>query len=373
MEKLIIALIFLSSILLPNFAISQNSFKEIGGLLIISLLIVSWVWKFNKWLSALVLWFVVRMMLPPFQPYGMVVITNVFMGLTVYLFIKNVKFDWVRIYQAIAITCLIQIATVFLQWSNLFFCWNAMNDGGRVWGLFGNSNWSGCYIAMTMPVCLILSKRSKWYLLSLLGLSALLIMDANFATLAGFTSVGLFFYLTYRDKLLQLKADKIILTSLLLLTAFVIIKPVYMWDGGRYEIWNRAYKFCKFNLPNNGEAGRNGQDPSMQSHFVQGRGLGECRRLLPMIQPKEYTDSNQTWTHTHNEYLNLLFDAGLIGLIIFIGLIVTSFRRAKNIAFACGLVAILVNSIGFFPFHTSPIGYLALIYLGGLDAVLPEC
>lgn len=364
MEKFLIPIIFLSCALIPNYSVSQTMFKEIGALLLSSLFIIWWVWKHNKWLAALLLWLVIRMMLPPIQPRGMITLTNVFMASMIYLGIQYIKVDFKRLYQGIAITLFIQIATVFLQALNLFFCWNSMNDGGRVWGLFGNSNWSGCYIAMTIPIALHLTKQSKWYWLGLLGIPALILLKGNFALLGGIAGLLFYSYILCRDSIIRLKIDRYILAVILLAIAFVTIKPLYLNDTGRFDMWNRAYKFCTFNMTNSG-----GQDPAYQSHFVQGRGLGEAYNLLPMIQNKQYTDN---WRQVHNEPLQILFEYGLLGFILFSGLVISTLRkvRVSNAFLVAGLVALLADSLGFFPFRTAPIGYMAIIYIGAIDAIL---
>lgn len=376
MEIFLIILIFFSCALLPNYSVSQTMFKEVGGLLVISSLVIYWLWQKNRWLAAFTAWLVIRMMLPPLQPRGMITLTNVFMAVMLYFAIRYMKLDWRKVFQAIGITCLLQIGMVFAQALNVSFCWNAMNDEGRIWGLFGNSNWSGCYIAMTMPVCLELSKRNKWWLAGLLGLPALILLNSKFALLAGIVGVAFYLYIKYRDFVLKNSIHLLLLFVLSATMLFVLIKPVYLSDMGRFEMWRRTYKLCVFNPGNNvmqkvGQSGYGGfgVDPAYQSHFIQGRGLGEAYNLLPLIQPKEYASQNVNWRQVHNEPLQVLFEYGLIGFVIASGLVISTLRKTTrgNIFLMASLLALIVDSLGFFPFRTSPIGYLAVIYLGAID------
>jgi hypothetical protein len=70
--------------------------------------------------------------------------------------------------------------------------------------------------------------------------------------------------------------------------------------------------------------------------------------------------------------LQILFEYGAIGFILFLGLVISTLRKTTkaNAYVMAGLVALLVDSLGFFPFRTAPIGYIAVIYLGVIDAIL---
>lgn len=364
MEKIIILIIFLSCALLPNYNVTQAMFKEIGGIVLMSLFIVSWVWKHNKWLAAFLLWLVIRMMLPPIQPRGMITLTNVFMAAMLYLATQYVKFNWKNIRIALSITLGLQVLAVVCQKLNIFFCWNSMNDGGRVWGLFGNSNWSGAYIAMMIPIAMSLG--GWWTALGVLGIIALVIMKSSFAMLGALTGVAFILYYKNRKFILKNHYDKVILSILLATIAFVVLNPVYLEDSGRFETWRRSAKFCVYN-PTDIIAGKTGgQDPAYQSHFIQGRGLGEAYTILPMIQEKHYTEK---WRQTHNDLLQVLFEYGFIGLVLIAGLIITTLKKVnnQNIYIMASLLAIFVDSLGFFPFRTSPIGYIAILLLGAID------
>jgi hypothetical protein len=344
-------------------------FKELGALLVVSSMVIWWVWKHNKWLAAMLAWLVIRMILPPTQTRGMITLTNVFMAVMTYLAIQYISIDLKKIYKAIAITLFIQITTVFLQSVNMFFCWNAMSSGTRVWGLFGNSNWSGCYIAMTIPISMWLAREDKRYYLGILGIPALVIMKSQFALLAGIAGVLFYLYATNRDFILKSRVGIAIFLSVISLTAILCVKPLYFDDGGRFNIWDRIIKLSSVNPSTHNDIANQGEDPAFQSHFVQGWGVGEAYNILPLIQSKILTMQRDKWRQAHNEPIQILLEYGAIGLVLFIGLVISTLRKtcySNSFLMAC-LVALIVDSFGFFPFRISPIGYLGMIYLAIID------
>jgi O-antigen ligase len=75
------------------------------------------------------------------------------------------------------------------------------------------------------------------------------------------------------------------------------------------------------------------------------------------------------WRQAHNEPIQILLEYGAIGLVLFIGLVISTLRKtcySNSFLMAC-LVALIVDSFGFFPFRISPIGYLGMIYLAIID------
>ncbi len=157
-----------------------------------------------------------------------------------------------------------------------------------------------------------------------------------------------------------------IIVSVMIITVVILIwlglDPVLnrlsdITPGGRYEIYNDAVKVYK-DFP------------------LFGTGLGTFQYVLPgyrTIPRRKLTE------HAHNDYLELVSDCGLIGLIIILSGIIIFFwmtmtrwwkrRRyyAKSVAMGgfCGIIAILAHSFVDFNLHI-PANALFLSILLGL-------
>lgn len=336
--------------------------KEIAGLLIAGVFIVWWIWKYNKWLAMFVGWIIIRRFLPPEQTRAIFTLSNVLMGSMVYLGIQHLKIDKKKLFEWICYASTLQIIVVFMQRFDIFMFWNHSSTArligsGRVWGLFGNSNWSGCFIAMTLPIFLYMAKEKKWYLLGLLGIPALFIMKSQVAIVSGIIGVLFYLYFYFQKKIIRYKIHYLILGLLLVGVVFALFNPIY-FDNPRFEVWRRVWKFCLF-----------GGTVEWRCHFVQGWGLGSAYEILPKICP---IYSGTAWYQVHNEPLQILLEYGLVGFILMCGLIISTLRKlnSKNLAIMACLIALLIDSLGFFPFRTAPLGFMGVIYLGLIDAIL---
>lgn len=70
------------------------------------------------------------------------------------------------------------------------------------------------------------------------------------------------------------------------------------------------------------------------------------------------------WWQAHNEYLELFFGGGLVGLVLGVSLVVALLRRrndrlGREEPWFLALVVLLTNSIGSFPLHIAPMALLA--------------
>jgi O-antigen ligase len=73
------------------------------------------------------------------------------------------------------------------------------------------------------------------------------------------------------------------------------------------------------------------------------------------------------WDNPHNEFISILYEFGLVGLLLFGALLWDITRRLYRDPIVITLYAVflayLVSSIGQFPFHLARTGYLAAIFL----------
>lgn len=357
MEKLLLPIIFLSSFLLANGSLSQTVIKEIAAISIGGLFIAWWLWRFNKFFSLFVLWLLMRTFLPPIQPRAMFELSNVLIASGIYLGIQYLDIDKRKLFNGVCIASALQIIAVFMQWLNLFPFWNGAWDEGRIWGLFGNSNWSGCFIAMIIPFFFTLKDRYLRALGITSGFVALLILDSQFALLSGIVGVLAYFYIKHRDFILKKGLAYLILVLILGIIPVAMAHPPNIANE-RFDLWLRIWWVIT-----------GGGNTEWGCHFLQGYGLGSGFQAFPVIAKGICHDPNLQWHQAHNEYLQVLFQYGIIGLLLITGLIISTVKKIsiRNVVLASSLIALLADSLGFFPMRTSPIGYMAVMFLALID------
>ncbi len=363
MEYFLIAIMAISAILIPTASgIPQTEYKGYIGLFAAVSMLVWWLWKHNRFLAIFFAWVIIRTILPHTQPRAMINISNISIGVMIYLALQYININKDRLYKAIIILTSAQILTVFIQKSNLFMFWNSSETGidlavGSVYGLFGNSNFSGAFIAMTLPVFLYFKKYIKFgWMGILLGLLSLLMLDCQFAIIAALGALSFYLYIENRDFIIKRRIHYFIL-SFITTSALLIAKfPLYIPDG-RWEVWNQCLALSTFNGAK-----------EWGCHFVQGFGLGSTFLNLPRIT-QNCALRNIAWFQVHNDYLQMLLELGVIGLLIILALILNTFRKFSKdrlVEYAC-FTALIIDAFGFFIMRTSPMGFMGVMFLGLID------
>ena len=152
-----IALLISSCVLIPGSTGMQHAIqKEMAGAVITGGFLTWWIWRYNKWFAVLVGWCLLRMFFPDDQPRGPLNMVNILMAVMLYLGVIELGNVKEKFYRAICAIGGVHILVTFLQKFNLFMFWNfnCLLSRGRVWGLMGNGNFTGCFIAMTLPIFL---------------------------------------------------------------------------------------------------------------------------------------------------------------------------------------------------------------------------
>ena len=101
-----------------------------------------------------------------------------------------------------------------------------------------------------------------------------------------------------------------------------------------------------------------------------GQGMGKFASLGVIDKTGTY------WDNPHNEYLQVYFELGLIGLLLLLGYFIDLFRRFLRfktpqtiLLFSC-ITVLLINSLGMFPMQVAPTAFLAITYIGLLEVCL---
>lgn len=120
---------------------------------------------------------------------------------------------------------------------------------------------------------------------------------------------AIFFYFLYSEKTFARKSILIgISGSMFALTAVALIW-IWNWRNElRFSVWARALNLVKINP-------------------ISGTGLGTFQFLFPKCQP----NIKLYFSHCHNDYLELLIEAGLIGFSIFLSSMSLFFKRYRKL------------------------------------------
>jgi len=207
---------------------------------------------------------------------------------------------------------------------------------------FGSVFLTSGFLALCAPMCLIFKDlRYKFFYVAIL--IALILLDKTMA-LASF-GTGLVVYL-----LMNRSWVKLILLILIFITGgifYAFYNPEFFSLTGRVELWKITWN--KF----------------LEAPFF-GHGLGSFEMF-------QFKPGNTVTFFAHNEYLQILFDIGIVGFSIFVLFVVDLFKRifvSENnillIGYIAGLISFLVLCLGSFPLRIAPLALIAVIYTAGI-------
>jgi O-antigen ligase len=154
--------------------------------------------------------------------------------------------------------------------------------------------------------------------------------------------MGFSFWLFFNNKRLM----SICLLVLFLVGGVFAYKQGKLYDPHRIEVWKESLTIWR-------------------EKSITGHGHGSYRALVqPRLPPRIQKDGH--WAQAHNEYVQILFEQGIIGLGIILSLMLITFYRfwkeRKGLIPVTSLVIVSIISFYGFPFRTS-MGILALIAL----------
>lgn len=275
-----------------------------------------------------------------------------------------------------------------LQYNGIdFLFWVGNVERGKVFGLFGNAGYFAEYLILPLPIAVSLFLVSKNKIIKLLLLIGILTMASAIAltfTRTPYLSLVISFifmlllFVISRGKRLFKENKKIIIiiltTIVLIISLFVIPTSLNekgtvlskikervsisqlgseFFTGRRVAIWKYTIPMIKdYPLLGSGIGTYKYNTLKYQAIFFD---QGENRSLYP----HGFADK------THNEYLQLWAELGVIGLVMFLWLIISYFnygfktlRKIKNnyrqgiiIGLMGSIIAFLVDAIFWFPMH----------------------
>lgn len=120
---------------------------------------------------------------------------------------------------------------------------------------------------------------------------------------------------------------------------------------GRYEVWQKAVEHIKDN-----------------PLFGQGSGITKMLGIKT---------GSMSWVFLHNDYLELIMQFGLLGLVLFlfvIGHSLRNFNYSRNnvigLSYLCSFIVFLILMCGSFPFEAAPCALIGMLSWWGVEKIV---
>ena len=313
----------------------------------------------NIWLSLFMFWCVFNWWANFFIPSNAYVgLTGILSALIIYITMKHLLSKKIlssdTILRIICNLAIFQFIWIFVQkFSKDPIFYNVTQNGDPlnniamiICGWSGNPSLLGVFFAITAFLLLDYYKVKGFPIVFFIILSSLLIIK-NFTTALCFLSGGMF-YITYK----YWKSKKYIVlgivTLLLLISGYIYYVKKPNFD--RLFLWKALIKF------------------GLKVRPIIGRGINFFSTL-------NIIDKTGTpWKEVHNEYLQIFFELGGVGLFLFLGFIYSKFREFfskvrnnKQLCIMSCLVAYIVSGVSLFPFHIAQLSFIAIMLLVCLE------
>ena len=221
--------------------------------------------------------------------------------------------------------------------------------GMRVFSFFGNPNMFAAFLVMSFPLLLsgFLTKRRfarAFFAVGILFAMVALFLTGTKAAFLGFViSILLFFVITYGQARRKTYLWAVSMTLILIVAGFLYSSQIEMSAlRTRQYYWKTALEI-------------------FQDHPFFGSGISTFNVFYPVYRVKSEertfgTVLNETETlHVHSEFLEVLSDLGLFGLLLFLGIFFAFFYRyyslwdsQRKYLFAgncCAIMGALVHSL----------------------------
>lgn len=160
------------------------------------------------------------------------------------------------------------------------------NSGDQLVGTIGNSMHLAGLLAILQP---LFFKKNLENILSLILIWLLIIATGSATGLVAGLMVILF-WLWFKNRKI---AISILGLSSISLVVLHILNKSFFYNSQRFEVWKIAFGIIK-------------------DKFITGLGLGSVGAMR--LSPRYPNSSNFYWQHLHNEYYQVVFELGLIGL-----------------------------------------------------------
>jgi hypothetical protein len=298
-----------------------------------------WIAQRDRWLGVFVAYIAILSLRAPLEAYAGAVASYVLFGALIILITREMSKRAAAVTTALLVASgLAQVALVLLQWSGHDPLWAAdapyVKDR-QLPGSIGHGNWLGVYLAMIGPL-------ASWWALPLFVLG-LVLAQSRLGLIALAAGIAAMWCGRTRREMV---AATLAISAGVGITIALLDKTFDTWPA-RWEIWRLGITLWAQNGPllGLGPGSWSVYVPSAQEAFS----VGQCPPTCFL------------WAH--NDVLQLLFEGGAVAIVI-LGLWLWDHRRAFTGPYAGSLVAILIGSLGMFPFHIAQVAVPALVIVG---------
>lgn len=267
------------------------------------------------------------------------------------------------IFRVICGLVLIQLFWIALQLNNkdpIFYCLQNPAINSPV-GSIGSPNQAGIFFALTLPIMLYIHP-----LLGIFCLIGIFIAETSFAFMAAVISGLLYLFFIHKNIFI------IALLSILLAGSIFFIKidrPKLADFKTRFSVWNYVIKST---IEGQIEVNKNEKNIVYKTSSYYGYGFGKFLTIFPFVLQKDnFNYIDEKFTHAHNDYIELFFELGWMGLtllILMLGNFILSFIKAEKtkeiIVLFCGLISFMICALGNFLIQMAVAGMFLIIYYG---------
>lgn len=249
----------------------------------------------------------------------------------------------------------------------------------RIGSTLGSPAFLGGFLVLLLPLTLhrVLPGGAKGKERMLMTALAVLLIVALFLTMsrtsiiAGILSIGMLLAVRFgpRGKILARSAAGIGVVCIL---AFLLIphlgnRFVSMFDRDASSTLSRRYFFWEA-----------GYKATLDSPLY-GHGIGSYEPVMMRFRSPDYWlyKSEDLVPHAHNEFLQVTVELGVIGLLLYCGILAVVFRegwkaykqgkeweRNNAAALLCGIAAILIDNLGNVSLRQAPVSAIAWMFMG---------
>lgn len=231
------------------------------------------------------------------------------------------------------------------------------NEISKVGGTLGNRVILAPFLAMIVPLALYLKK----YIQAILLIGVIFLCNSQIAY--GALIVSLMFLLATKGKKLRITMISLFVALSLILSVGYFKSPQiksFINDSYRFPIWNTIIQDIK--------TPREVVKDKKQQFALTGFGLGSFRYIFH-TEHKNTTTPGMLLAEAHNDYLELLYNTGLIGLGLFLAGLVFLIKQffpldLLNAHLLTSLVCVLICAGGIFVLQNGAIIFYVLTIIG---------
>lgn len=292
----------------------------VGGLGLVAM----GLWETDRWLSVLV-GYVAIWEIPAMHPTGFEVGYGVSMGALALIAARKLPISLHgRVVQILCVTGALQVAYVVVQWTGrdpLWWGWD-YKDFVLTKGTLGNQTFVGAFLAVLTPLA------PYWLMPWFLGGIAL--TKCAMGLIAALVGIGI-----------RCRMNRWGWIGLAGLAALALWCYPHVWESLRVRlvIWERALLYTHW------------------APALLGYGPGAW-----LMHPRVF--EGELFLQAHNEYLQVLFEFGLVGVAMVAGWCWYHQAALRRSFFAGSVVSLALMCLTMFPFHLAITGLQAALILG---------